>query len=232
VVSVATIYLAGLPAVYTILTAGLNPAGGAAAGWRKPALPLFLAWCVCAIVLAAIAFLKDGELRSVFETLRTRASTLRGDRRREAVVRAISLVLENGPEAQLLRNFSPRVFIASPTEKPTELVPFLSTDIRTWQHWPLATGAIGLTFKTNSPDPLVFRRSELATLNRTLTTEQLEHYEGLTMVAAIAIRDDAERPLGVLSVSSSAAAPRFGDRRLRALKLLASNLGVFLELVV
>ncbi len=232
VVFFATIYLAGLPTIYTVLTAGLDPNEGAAAGWRKPALALFLGWCACALVLGGVAILKDSELRAFFGFLRSRAPTLLGDRRRDAVVRAITLLLENGREAQLLRNFNPRVFIASPTEHPSELIPFLSADIRPWQHWPLGTGAIGLTFQTKSSDPLVFRRAELAKLNRTLTGEQLEQYEHVTMVAAIVIRDAANQPLGVLSVSSTARAPGFGDSRLRALKLLASNLGVFLELVV
>jgi hypothetical protein len=228
----ATIYLAGLPTVYTVLAAGSDPNGGVAAAWRKPAFQLFAVWSVCALVLGGVAFLKDSQLQSLLAVVRSRAPTLVGNRRREAVVRAITLLLDNGREAQLLQRFSPRVFIAAPSEHPTELVPFLSADIRPWQHWPVGVGAIGVTFEANNDDPLVFRRQELAKLNRSLTGEQLEHYNKVTMVAAIVIRDEGNQPLGVLSVSSEEHAPRFGKSRLQALKLLASGLGVFLELMV
>ena len=128
--------------------------------------------------------------------------------------------------------FNPRVFIASPVGKPTELLPLLAKDIQAWQRWPVGTGAIGFTFEENRDDPLVFRRTDLAKINRTLTVEQLEHYEHLTMVAAIVIRDDANSPLGVLSVSSAAPRPGFGKGRQDAMKLLSSNLGVFLQVMV
>jgi hypothetical protein len=232
VVFLATIYLAGLPTLYTVLATGLDPSGGAAAEWRKPALPLFVAWSVCALVLGGVAFLKDVQLQGLFDILRSSASTRVSNRRREAVVRAVTLLLENGREAQLLQRFSPRVFIATPAEHPTELVPFLSADIRPWQHWPIGTGSIGVTFQANSDDPLVFRSQDIAKLNRALSRAQLEHYNNVTMIAAIVIRDEANQPLGVLSVSSEEHAPRFGESRLQALKLLASSLGVFIELMI
>jgi hypothetical protein len=231
-VFLATIYLAALPTIYTVLTAGLDPTKSDAAGWRKLALPLLVPWIVSALLVGAVAFLKDSELQRLADFVRSRPPSRLSRRRREAVLRAITLLLENGREAQLLRSFSPRIFVASPPENPTELVPFLSEDIRTWQHWPIGMGAIGLTFRTNSDDPLVFRHAQLARLNRTLTVEQLERYEHLTMVAAIVIRDDQDKALGVLSVSSTAPSPRFGQSRLEAMKLLSGILGVFLELTV
>jgi len=231
-VFLATIYLAGLPAIYTIFGVGLDPSGGEAAAWKRPEIALFVIWIACAVLVGSLAFLRDTELQFLFDLVRTHAANFVEDRHRDAVVAAVPLLLENGRDAQLLRAFSPRVFIASPPRKPTELVPLLAKDIQTWQRWPVGTGAIGFTFKENSDEPLVFRRADLAKLNRTLTVEQLEHYEHLTMVAAIAIRDDANRPLGVLSVSSAAHSPRFGKTRQDAMKLLASNLGVFLQLMV
>jgi hypothetical protein len=231
VVFVATIYLAALPTVYTVLAAGLDPTKSDAAGWRRPAFLLFAAWVLCALVLGGVAFLKDSQMQTLIDYVRPR-QIRQGNRRRDAVLRAITLLLENGREAKLLQSFDPRIFIASPPEGPNELIPLLRADVHPWQRWPLGTGAIGYTYQLDSADPLVFRRKELAKLNLSLTGEQIEHYEQVTMVAAIVIRDDAEDPLGVLSVSSTAHAPNFGEKRLKALKLLAGNLGVFLELVV
>jgi hypothetical protein len=230
-VFVATIYLAGLPTIYTVLTAGLNPADGEAAGWRSPAPELFGVWIVCALAVGAAAFLKDSELQSLLDLLRRRSLTP-SQRRREAVLRVITLLLEHDEDAQALRSFESKIFIPSSPESPTELVPFLSADIKTWERWPLGTGAVGVTFKTNSDDVLVFRGAYLAKLNQALTGEQLERYKHLTMIAAIVIRDDMNEPLGVLSVSSAARSPRFDQSRLRAMKLLAGNLGVFLEVAV
>lgn len=231
-VFLATIYLAGLPAIYAIFGVGLDPSGREAAAWKKPELVLFIVWLACAVLLGSLAFLRDTELQGLFDLVRSRASVLVENRHRDAVVAAVPLLLEHGREAQLLRSFNPRVFIASPAGRPTELLPLLSKDIQPWPRWPVGTGAIGFTFKENRDDPLVFRSTDLAKINRTLTVEQVEHYEHLTMVAAIVIRDDANAPLGVLSVSSAAPRPGFGKGRQDAMKLLSSNLGVFLQVMV
>lgn len=234
VVFLATIYLAGLPTMYTVLTVGLGPMTSEAKAWRGPTVGLFVGWVACAVLLGSVAFLRDGQVQAlsnqvqaVVEFVLARAPV--SARRREAWSRAVDLLLESSKEARLLRRYEPKVFIASPADGRVELVPLAKTDIAAWEHWPLTAGAIGATFRADGREPLVFTRAGLAELNPTLTRDQFERYRHITMVAATVIRDDRDVAIGVLSASSMAQRPRFEQRHREAMALLAANLGLFLE---
>lgn len=218
------VYLAGVPTYYALFTVG--DTGADASHARHIGVMLFVAWLLVAVIVGYQTLLKDSELLSILRPARRR---LASDRLSDTVNHAIDLLLEDRRFA-LLKAFRPKVFVCDDRRNPRELVPFNTDYPDPWQRWPIGDGAVGATFERNGPEVLVFKGEALQQHNRSLTDEQLAHYGSLTLVAAIAVKGTNERAVGVLSVSSERNGG-FADRRIDLMKLLASELGVLIDLL-
>jgi len=220
----SSVYLAGLPTAYTLLTVGLS--GHDAHRWRHAAPALFVLWVLAAVALGSVTLMRDGELmRLIRRAPPAHAITVR---RRDALLGAINLILADG--GSLLKSFNPKLFVVKDSEAATiELVPYLQEDVEPWEHWQAGQGAVGFAWDEDVKDPLVFVGPQLLELNKTLSPDQVAHYAQKTMIAAIVVRGEDGLRLGVLSASSVNPQPRFATARVNALKLCAARLGIFLD---
>ncbi len=218
------IYLAGLPTYYALFTVGDSNDGAARA--RHAGVVFFVAWLIVALLVGYLALLKDSELLRV---LRPAYRRLRSARQYDALNNAVSLMLRDRRFA-LLRAFSPKVFVCDDRDSPRELFPFDTDHPADWQRWRVGYGAVGAAFEANRDEVLLFKDENLDRQNRSLSEEQLRRYSSLVLVAACVLRGANERPIGVLSVSSQKNTG-FGEARVDLMRLLASELGVLLDLI-
>jgi hypothetical protein len=218
------VYLAGLPTYYALFTVG--DAGSGARSARDLGWELFAVWVLTALVVGYSTLLKDSELFSILRPARRRLSSAR---QYDAVNSVVALLLDD-PRFALLRAFSPRVFVCDDRKKPTELLPFEIDHPADWQRFRVGYGAVGAAFDANRDDVLVFSGSTLERQNGSLTAEQLIRYGSLKLVAAIVLRGLDERPIGTLSASPENASG-FGPSRVNQMSLLASELGILIEVL-
>ncbi len=219
------VYLAGLPSYYALFTVGDSGSGANEA--RHAAVPLFGLWLLIALTVGYLAVLRDSEFLRLLTPVRRR---LGPTRQRDAVLHAVALLLADRRFA-LLRAFKPRIFICDDPRRPSELLPLDVDPPARWQRWRVGYGAVGAAFDANLDDVLVLKGRHLERQNETLTQEQLDRYGSLKLVAAVVLRGTRERPIGTLSVSSEKDRG-FAASRVEQMTLLASELGVLLDLII
>jgi hypothetical protein len=221
---IAGVYLTGLPTYYAVVEVGL--VGGPARDARHVGLLLFIAWVVVALAAGALA-LSDN--RRLFRLLYPRQYLLINDRQRTTGRKLIDLLVAD--RGSLLHAWGPKIYVVDSVEEPTELVPLFDPEAPQLDRWPLGEGIIGRAFKDNNPE-VPIRAEGNAELTQTLSDpERRARFSDVQFVGAVVIRDPSNRPVGVLSCSSTAGSAGFGESRWTDLKLLADELGVLIPLV-
>ena len=219
-----TFYIAALPTAYTLFGAELSN--------DDPGLRPYLAalWIGFALFVGAVAGVRDLRMRRILGRLQSANAKLVSQRRENAVLSAVQALLTPGATG-LSPAFRFRAFI--PNREGT-LVPVYEPDAEKWQHWRPGHGAVGVKWKNPEPKTMVLLDTEakLASLAGTLTAEQRERYERLTMVGAQIILNEENHPIGVLGVSCEDGSNFIASGGVRAAGALASALGVLLGDVI
>jgi hypothetical protein len=219
-VFLGTFYIAALPTTYTLFDNELSN--------HYLSLRPYLAglWVVFALLVGAIAGVRENYLRRTVGQLQRPAAKLVSRRREDAALNAVRALLVPGV-AGLSPSFRFKAFMPNQSDR---LVPAYETHVEEWQRWRRGQGAVGI--KWNNPDPhtmvLLDTKAKLASVSGTLTPQQREHYGDLTMVGAQIILDEKNHPIGVLGVSCEDDSDFNSDGGVQIAGSLASHLGVLL----
>lgn len=221
---IGTFYIAALPTAYTLFGPELS---GDPDGLRPYLAAL---WVVFALLVGAVAGVRDTSLRRALRRLESSRAALVGRRREDAVLIAVRALMRPGvaglPEAFRFKAFIP--------DQGGTLVPVYETQVEKWQRWQPGQGAVGIKWSNPEADTMVLldTQPKLASVAGTLTPEQRERYAHLKMVGAQIILNEENHPIGVLGVSCDEDSDFVACNGIQFAGELASALGVLLGDVV
>jgi hypothetical protein len=212
----AGLYLLALPLIFTVFAHETGSGGHYALRIILTAL-----WFVCALLVGGFATVRD--LDAVRERAREAITRQHGrvERRELAALASIRALLRPGATG-LSPSFRFAVFIP---DHGGFLVPVLEPVPQPWQRWAPGCGVVGIAW-LNQNDFVEAVGEQTVDPKLGLTPLQREHYGHLTFVAARAIFDEYDQPVGVLSVGCDDGSRFAAARGEDSFRLLASDMGV------